>query len=165
MKQLSILAVLAAGLVVGSFVWAADHNHDHATAWFDVEHCDICRPLGSDQELMMHTKWETHDIKNGMMMIASTTPAMSGKLHDSFKKLHMNAEKVMSGGSEPHLCGFCQSYGKLLEAGAKEETVDTAFGNVTLLTAENPQTVKMIHEHAARSREETKKMEAAMAGH
>ena len=166
MKYVATLALLAVAVVAGSYVWAehhGDHSHGDHAGWFDVEKCDICRPMAQDTELMTAVKWETHKINNGMLMVSLVPEEHQEKFQAMCTAMHAKAEELGKGKMrDAQLCGFCQSYGKLMQAGGSEEMIKTGFGNISLFTAENPETVKMIHEHAERSQVEAKKMEEMM---
>lgn len=65
----------------------------------------------------------------------------------------------IAGGEKPEsLCGFCESLGALMHAGAKMQKVKTSFGTITVVTSTEATTVKKIHAHAKRTQDETKKM-------
>ena len=165
MKYAAMVAGLAVAIAAGSYVWAehhGDHAHGEKAGWFDVEHCDVCAPMSKDPELMSSLQWETHKVKSGMLMV-SIIPEEHRKTFDAMcEQMQAKGKEIAASGKEADLCGFCDSYGKILRAGAEEEIVKTGFGNVSLVTAKSPEAVKMIHEHAQRSQEEMKKMMAEM---
>lgn len=165
MKYMTTLALVAVAVVAGSYVWAEHQTHEHGDkpGWFDCESCDICKPMAEDPKLMAALKWETHKIKNGMLMVTIVPEEYKEKFAGMCNEMHAKGKELGEGKiNDPQLCGFCQSYGKLMQAGGSEEMIKTAFGNISLFTAEKPATVKMIHEHAERSQEEAKKMEEMM---
>jgi len=55
---------------------------------------------------------------------------------------------------------MCENYGKLSGLGAKVEVINAKEGDVVLMTSDNPEVVKLIHEHGQRTREEMAKMES-----
>ena len=61
------------------------------------------------------------------------------------------------------LCGFCDSYGALKQAGAKEQEITTDFGMITMLTSDDSDLVKKIHDHADRTIKEFAAFEKAAA--
>ena len=169
MKMFMMLSVLAVAVAAGSFAWADHHEgseHKHKSqgdhGWFDAEHCTICKPMSENPQLMMSTKWEVHPTKNGMLMVAMAPEGQAKQFKEVCKKMDANIAKAMSGEKPDHLCGFCQAMGGVVQAGAKVEKVPTQTGEITLVTSDNPETVKQIHAVAKRSQEEAEKMAAAM---
>ena len=162
MKKVTILAMLTVGIAAGTVVWAGHHETRKQAAWFDSEVCEICKPMSVHTELMTSMKWETHTIKDGMLMVAMIPEKHRTKFERLCAKMHKKGEQIAASGKSVDLCGFCDSFGKLKQAGAKEEMVKTAFGRITLITAQDAATVKKIHKHAKRTQDEAKKMAAAM---
>jgi hypothetical protein len=117
-----------------------------AAPWFDFKNCAMCKCM-ADEGLMDHVKCETHVIDNGMLMFASIPADKKAAFEKCEKEMKAVAEKLKSG-EKVALCGFCQSYGELMKAGAKEQDVVTAAGHIHLLTSDKPDVVKKIHEHA-----------------
>jgi hypothetical protein len=58
------------------------------------------------------------------------------------------------------MCGSCEYYGKMMQAGAKFEYVPTKTGVIVLVTSDKPEVVDMIKKDAQRNREEMAKMMA-----
>lgn len=157
MKYIATLVLLTGGVVAASWAWA-EHHEEQANSWFDLENCEMCKSLGEHPELMSEMKWEVHDIENGMLMVAVVPEEHEDAWEEASKKMKQKANQITA---ESSLCGFCQSYGKLMEAGAKQQEIDSELGTITLLTAEDKETVKKIHEHAQQTREENEKLMAA----
>jgi len=171
MKKFTSFGLLVVAVAAGSFAWAdhheggehKEHAHgDHAHGWFDAEHCSICKPMAEKPQLKMNTKWETHETKNGMLMVAIAPQGQAKQFKQVCSKMQANAKKAMSGGDVGELCGFCQAMGGVMQAGANMQDIETEFGTITLVTSDKPETVKKIHAMAKRSQEEMKKMEAMM---
>lgn len=163
MKKLSMLALLVVGIAAGSFVWADHHEEGHKhSKWFDAESCDICKPWHEDVELMKSTKWETHIIKKGVLMVATVSKDQMGSYSKACKKMDAVLAKISAGQSPKELCGFCTAMGGLMQTGAEMEKINTQTGDITILTSDDAETVKKIHAFAKRTQEETKKMLAAM---
>ena len=169
MKKFTMVGMLAVAVAAGSFAWADHHEGGEHKAksgqnsgWFDAASCTICKPMSEDPQLMMATKWEVHPTKNGMLMVAVVPESQLRKLKAVCKKMDADIAKAMSGEEPEHLCGFCQAMGGVMQAGAKMEKVGTKFGEITLVTSDNPATVKKIHEVAKRSQQEAEKMAAMM---
>ena len=163
MKNVTILALFAVALAVGSLAWAEHHGDEHHSGWFDSEACEICSPMAEHPELMTEMQWETHKIANGMLMVALIPDQHKETFAGLCTMMKQKSEEIVSRGKSASLCGFCESFHQLTEAGAKEEKVETEFGNITLVTAAEPATVSMIHQHAERTQEEAKKMAEMMA--
>ena len=128
-----------------------------AEEWFGMETCEICKPMSGHMHLMEVLKWETHMIPNGFLSI-SVIPA---EHKEEMEKVHAEMEKVIARaeeGEQMELCGHCQSWGKLLEAGAQKTELETVGGHITMLTSDDAKVVKKIQAHAQRSLDEFKKM-------
>lgn len=123
--------------------------------WFDFKNCAMCKCM-AEEGLVESIKCETHVIDNGMLMFAMIPADKKELFAKCEKEMKATAEKLTAGEDLP-LCGFCQSYGQLLQAGAKEQEIKTETGgSIHLLTSEKPDVVKKIHEHAKKTIVETK---------
>jgi len=166
MKRLSIAASVALLFAVGAMAIAdhheeGDHKHQDGKAWFDAEHCTICQPMAKNPELMMSMQWETHKIENGMLMMSTVPEGKQKKFEKVCTQMKEVAEKVAKGEKPDAVCcGFCTAFGKAMQAGANEQRIKTKSGAITLLTAQSPETVDMLHKMADRTIEEAKKFEA-----
>ena len=163
MKNVTLLALLGVALAVGSFAWAEHHGDEHQAGWFDMGACEICSPMAAHPELMTERQWETHKIDNGMLMVALIPEKHQETFAGMCKMMKQKGKEIAASGKSAHLCGFCESFGQLTDAGAKEQIVETKFGNITLVTATESATVSKIHRHAERTQEEAKKMAEMMA--
>ena len=152
----SLLLSLAVLFVV-PFSLSADDD------WFDMQNCEICKCMSGHMDMMMEVKWGVHKTENGMMMI-SVVPEKHQKTmkaaHDEMMQVVARLEK----GEKMHCCGFCTSYGKLKQGGAKIEEIETVGGKVTLVTSDNSEMIKMIHEHATKTMAAHEKMMKEMSG-
>ena len=138
----------------------ADHHGEKP--WLDMQKCQICKCMGEHMETMQHVTWETHKIDHGMLsasVIPSEHRAMVEAIH---KKMHAMGN-LRATGKEMELCGFCDSYGALKQAGAKEQEITTDFGMITMLTSDDSDLVKKIHDHADRTIKEFAAFEKAAA--
>lgn len=123
--------------------------------WFDLKNCAMCKCM-AEEGLMESIKCETHVISNGMLMVSVIPSDKREAFAKCEKEMQATAEKLTSGEKMP-LCGFCQSYGELMQAGAKEQEIKSEGGvSIHLLTSDNPETVKKIHEHAKKTISEYK---------
>lgn len=176
-KSAVVMMVLL--VTVGSLVWAQSQSCSskacstaqtcckskacsQQVGWFDAGACDICKPMHAHPELMTSMKWETHKIKNGMLMVATIPAEHQKKFARLCAKIHKQGEELVASGAALSLCGFCDSYGKLKQVGAQEEKIKTDFGSITILSAKDATVVKRIHTHAERCQEESKKLALAM---
>ena len=142
---LVISCVVALALALTAGLTAGDEE-----GWLDVENCGMCKHMGAEEGLLQNITWETRIIASG----AVTVTTVPGELEEAFKRAenHMKeAAERMQKGEEMHLCGFCQSYGKLVRSGAKIEALKGESARVTLMTSADENVVKMIHEHAQRT--------------
>lgn len=160
-------ATLLACLAVASFgvLAIAEHHeqgehsrgeHDGA-AWFDPSNCAMCKPMADRPDVMQSVEWETHKIDAGVVMTAVVPDGKVDAYHATCDKMHATTPKPGD-----KMCGFCQAFGGLMQAGAKLSEVQTKFGAITILMSDDPQTVAKIHKMADRTIEETKKMEASV---
>lgn len=169
MKKISMLVLLACvGVAATSLVWADHHEGEHKgsehhdSGWFDSAACEVCKPWHENQTLMMSTKWETHLIKNGMLMVTVVPKDQLEAFEQVCNQCKANGEKIAASGNPAATCGFCSAMGELMQSGVKMEEVKTEFGKISLMTSDKPETVSEIHKVAKRSQEEAQKMAAAM---
>ena len=159
MKTVVALAVL--GLVAA---WANPARADEQAAqddpWAEMEKCDICKTMAENKELMQNTTWESHKIDAGALFVMTVPKEMKKDFDACCEKMEAAIQKAESG-EKMELCGFCQSMGKLMQAGAKMEEVKTARGMIQLITSQDPAVVKMIHEHVDMAIEAQKQFEQA----
>jgi hypothetical protein len=136
--------------VVALLLTTAVADHHKETPWLDLQNCEICKCMGEDMEMMQHVTWETHKIDNGMLSASVIPEQYQAKMDELHKQMHAQGEKLQSG-EKMALCGFCESWGELMKAGAKEQQIKTDFGMIGMLTSDDPQLVKKIHAHADRT--------------
>jgi hypothetical protein len=132
--------------------------------WFDMPNCDFCKHLLTDSLFLPNTVWELHDVANGLMIVTIVKPEFKA----SYQKIQAEMEKAgkeMMEGKPVKMCGFCEYYGKLMQSGAKIETVKGEWGDVSLITSDKPEVLKMIKEFGQRSREEMAKGEQPKKEH
>jgi hypothetical protein len=148
----SVLAVVAIAVVPLAHAEESDN-------WFDLENCAMCKNLTAEKGLMDNMKWENHVISNGALSITTVAPGYEKALARAMANME-KASKQLQAGETMHLCNFCQSYGALLMAGAKFESVETGVGTIDLMTSSDPAVVGMIQTHAKRTIDEYNKMVA-----
>jgi hypothetical protein len=149
-KVLSLMSVLAVLIAMNGTPLPADE-------WFDMQNCAICKHMGEHMDMMQHIQWDTHLINTGMMSVAIIPSEYQATMKAAHKNMEATIERL-KGGEEMKLCGFCNSYGKLLSQGAKSEDIETPDGSINLLTSTDPKVIAQIHEHANKSIAEHKKM-------
>jgi len=148
MKSLITLAALAVAACWTSTASAATAAADHVD---EMKECAVCSVMAGDGELMKHMTWEIHKIGPGMLCITSV-PA---DLKDSFDAAGKKMMETVAGlaakfqaGEQVKLCSFCQAMAELMQAGAKQESVDTKTGSILIVSSTDPAVIEKIHAHA-----------------
>ena len=121
--------------------------------WFDMENCSFCKHLTKDPELMKHMTWTTYVISNGAMVVTVVDEEYQDSYEAAMKAMEKTGKDMMSGAGDVKMCGHCEYYGMLMMSGMKTETINTDVGEITLMTSDKPETIKMIHEYAKRNQE------------
>ncbi len=161
-KTLMLLAMVLVALPA----LAGGNPHKTPSGWFDMENCEFCKHLVADPGLLDHCQWETLPIADGMMTVMTVEPAYAASLAQAGAAIEAVAAKMHSGQMDPtkvKMCGYCQSYGQLLAAGVKMETVHGKVAEVTLARSTDPKVVAKMHEMAKRNMEEMAIMMGAAA--
>lgn len=99
-------------------------------------------------------------IDNGMLAFTMIPTDKKEAMAKCKKDMKATAEKLKSG-EKMELCGFCNSYGALIQAGAKETEIETGAGVISMLTSDKPEIVKKIQEHAKQTIKEYEAMLAS----
>jgi hypothetical protein len=128
--------------------------------WFDLDKCEMCKNMSSEEGLMEHMEWENHLTKDGMVSVTVVADGYEEAFHRSMKNMEATGQKLMTG-EKLYLCGFCQSFGALQMAGAQSEHIETGVGTINLMTSRDPAVVAKIHAHGQRTMDEYAKMVAA----
>lgn len=150
----SVLVLLALSLCAGIAVAG------EGDAWFDMVNCGMCKNLSATPGMIENMAWNHYVIDGGMMTVAVVPDEYAEAWHTATEAMHATGQKMMAG-EEMHLCGYCTSFGTILQTGkANMEVVETLAGEVTLVTSSDEATIGMIHEHAKRSMAEMEKMAA-----
>ncbi len=142
------MLVIVASLILLTAAYAEEA--DQQKAWFDLENCGMCKNFAAEAGLMDNLKWETHLIAEGSLSIAMVAPEYEEAFERAGKKMEATGMELMSGKQMP-LCGFCTSYGALMQAGAKFESIHSAAGHITLVTSTDAEIVGLIQTHAKRT--------------
>ena len=86
-------------LFVGTPAHGDHHNEgvQRVGAWFDAHECAICKHLGEKPELMQAMRWETHLLKNGMMMVAVAPEELRAEYAACCKSMKNASEEIADG--------------------------------------------------------------------
>ena len=126
--------------------------------WFDMG-CDLCKVFLEEPKLMETMGWEQYEISNGIVQISTVEASLLPAYRTAHGKMMAGLDRLEKGDSL-YLCGYCTTFGKLTEAGAKIEYIETKTGDVLILTGDKPELIADIKAMAQRTEEEMKKMEA-----
>jgi hypothetical protein len=135
---LSLVAAIALVLAIGAGVAEEGGN---------MHNCAVCKPMMEQPGLIEHVKWEPHPIATGMIAV-TTVDAGYEKAFDTAHAKMMAVVAKLEAGEKMELCPICQGMGKMSEAGAKFENIDTPNGHVMAVTSADPKVVAVIHDHA-----------------
>jgi hypothetical protein len=153
MKAASILVALA--LVFWALPAVAQEK-----PWFDMQNCDFCKFLVKDSNLLKNMLWEHHDLSNGLLVVTAVKPESKAAYEEAMAGMAKMGEEMAKGKTDVKMCGHCEYFGKLMMSGVKIENIATSVGDITLMTTDNPETLKMICEYGRRNKEELAKLGA-----
>ncbi len=156
MKRVLIFA--AFGLMILAATSSVAQEQPKEKPWFDMKNCDFCKNLLVDSMLMSNIVWEHHDISNGLMAVTLVKPEYMGSYQKAMDAMNKLGQEMTQGKTDVKMCNFCQAFGALMMAGARIENVHGDWGDVTLITSDNPETQKMIKDFGKRTRDEMAKM-------
>lgn len=134
-----------------------EKKQDKEIAWFDMDHCEICKNMASMKDDMHKVKWDAHMLDNGMLMVSVVPRKMKKAMAKAEEGVQATVKRLESGESLD-MCGFCQSYGGLMAMGADIKDLKTVGVNITLITSSDPEVVKKIQAFGKQSKVEHKKM-------
>jgi len=149
-KRMILIAVVL--MLVAGLASAGD------TAWFDMENCAMCKNIGSNAEMMMHTSWEQYPISNGVVSVTT----VAAKYLDAYREAHQAMVKTgmeLQSGKKMELCGSCEALGKCMMKGPNQEYVQTSNGDIWILTSDDEALVAELKAWAKRNRTEMAKYE------
>jgi hypothetical protein len=157
----SIVSMTAMGLAIGwsSFVFG-ESEKDNLLA--EMQKCAVCKHLADNPELMKNMVWETHKIDNGMLCLTTVPKEMKKDFDAVSEKMHQAIEQAQADakeGKEVELCSFCMSMGELMKLPAKQQHIETKTGAIHMVTSDDPEVVKKIHEIADKAIAVQKKMQ------
>jgi len=124
-------------------------------AWFDPS-CAMCENLMSDDALMKNMNWEQHNLASGMVAVTTVKPDYLSAYRTAHGNMNATAQRLMKG-EQMELCGSCTALGKCMMMGAQQEYVETASGDIWIVTSDNPEVVADLHKWVERNQAEMKK--------
>ncbi len=127
--------------------------------WFDMENCAFCRQLTKDPLLLDNMTWELHEISNGVLTVTMVEPEFRASYVEAQKEMKRVGDELAQGKQDIHMCGHCETYGRLMMSGAKTEHVSTSMGDISLITSDKPELIAMIKQYGKRTMEELAKMD------
>lgn len=152
MRKMLKLALVPVLLLLG-----AAAVYGGGQSWFDMEHCEMCKPLAEEPGLLEHVVWEQHNISNGIVSVTTVEKDYLDAYRNAHAKMGHVVERLQKG-EKVGMCGMCTALGAAMMKGAKQEVVETTYGDVMILTSDKPDVVAELQEWAKRNREEMKKM-------
>ena len=162
MRKLSgMLFILVAILTVASMATADEKP------WFDLQNCEMCKPMMESQGFKENVTWETFPIEHGMLDVTTVKPEFKGQYKETHAKMMANWGRIQAG-EKLNVCGMCSAFMAAYDESVKMETVETMNGEVTVTTSDKPETVAKLQEIAKRNQVEMAKMmasEKGMEGH
>lgn len=157
-KVSGMMLALVGILAMGSILVAEDAK------WFDMENCQMCKPMMETEGFMENVKWETYPIANGIIDVTTVNEGFEEKYKTAHGAMMANWEKLQAG-EEMKLCGMCQAFSAAMDETVKMETVKTNTGEISLTTSSNAETVAKLQEIAKRNAKEMAAMMTGGEGH
>jgi hypothetical protein len=124
--------------------------------WFDMQKCEMCKPLIEHPGLMENTTWEQHSISNGIINVTTIKSEFMSAYEKARVKMHAVNERLMKG-DRVGLCGMCTSLSDILVKGVNSEHIDTRHGDVHLFTSDDPKIVGKLQDWGKRVKTEMEK--------
>ena len=155
MKPSRLLTLAAVILVACSTLVLAQEK-----PWFDLQNCSFCKHLTTDPKLMENMTWDHYDISNGVISVTTVNPEFMASYKKAMDEMEKVGAEMTKGKTDVYMCGNCEYYGKMMQAGVKFEYVPTKTGVIVLFTSDKPEVIDMIKKYGQRNREELAKWEA-----
>jgi hypothetical protein len=149
MRKAGITTATLALMVLSASLMVAQED----VKWFDMEKCDMCRPLTEVEGLMENMTWETYPVSHGIISVTTVNKGYEKAYQEAHKKMQANWEKLQAG-EQMQLCGMCQAFIAAQDESMTTETVKTMHGEVSLTTSSKPETVAKLHKIAERNAKE-----------
>lgn len=153
----STIFAIMLSLPAMSMVFAADEG-----SWFDMQNCEMCKPLIANEGLMEHMTWEHHNVSSGLVSICKVDQDYLDSYKKAQMKINVVAEKWMRG--EPvYVCNMCKDMGSVLKSGAVSDMVESGNTFIRVTSSANPEILDEIHKWTARTNKEMTAMK--QSGH
>lgn len=156
-KVSGVMLALVVVLALGSISMAED------TMWFDMENCQMCKPMMETEGFMENVTWETYPIANGIIDVTTVNKGFEEQYQSAHGAMMANWAKLQAG-EEMKLCGMCQAFSAAMDETVKMETVKTKNGEISLTTSSNTETVAKLQEIAKRNAKEMAAMMTEQVG-
>jgi len=115
--------------------------------WFDMGNCDFCSKMSP--ELMANMQYEQYRISNGLMVLTIVKPEYKDECLKALAAMEQLGKDIQEGKvTDVKMCGHCEYYGKMMEAGAKMEHISAGPAEIDLITSDDPEVLKMINIYA-----------------
>ena len=124
-------------------------------AWFDMQNCSMCKHLGSQTGLMENMTWEQHRFSRGMVAVTRVKPDHLEAYRAAHADMMKTGDLLMQGQQLP-MCGSCNALGACFMKGAKQDYIETADGDIWMVTSDNPELVAEIHAWVEHNQKEMK---------
>ena len=130
--------------------------------WFDMENCQMCKPMMETEGFMQNVTWETYPIANGMIDVTTINKDFAEKYKIAHGGMMANWEKLKAG-EKMELCGMCQAFMGAWNETVDMETIKTQTGEISLTTSSDAETIAKLQVIAKRNITEMAAMMAAQA--
>ena len=134
-----------------------EKDKDKEIAWFDMDHCEICKNFASMKDSMHRIKWENHLLDDGMISVSVVPDDMKEHMAKAQAGIQATVAKLQQG-EQLDMCGHCHFMGKMMMLGAKFKELQTVGVDITIVTSSDSEVVKEIHAFAKQSKTEHEKM-------
>ena len=134
-----------------------EEKQEKEIAWFDMDHCEICKNMASMKHDMHKIKWETEMLDDGIITVSVVPDDMKAEMEKAEAGVQKTVARLEQG-EHLDMCGFCQNYGKLMGMGAKFKTLKMAGVNVDIITSSDQEVVTEIHAMGKKFKGEHEKM-------
>ena len=144
------VTILAIAVLVSAFsaLYAAEEG-----SWFDMQKCEMCKPLMETKGLMEHMTWEHHKVSSGMLSVCKVDQEYVDSYNKAKTKMDAVAKRWMSG--EPvYVCNMCKNFGAIMQSGAVSDLVESGNSFFRVVSTTDPEVVSKIHGWADRTNKE-----------
>ncbi len=134
-----------------------EKDQDKEIAWFDMEHCEICKNFASMKHSMHRIKWENNLLDDGMISVSVVPDDLKEDNAKAQAGIQATVAKLQQG-EQLDMCGHCHFMGKMMMLGAKFKEIKSVGVDIMIVTSPDPEVVKQIHAFAKQSQTEHEKM-------